>query len=234
MSRHLVLFLAIAIAAVGFIYWGNAGAIAQEPPANLIGVTGRGTASLPATLADIRLGVQVSGESAASVQEEVARRSNAVIEFLRQRDVQRLQTTGISLQPIYESGGDRRRLTGYTGTNIVSFRTSTETAGTLLDGAIAAGATRIDGINFTASEEAIAEARDTALAQATADARRQARAVLETLNLTAQDIVGIQVDGATAPLPQRAATLRAESAAPTPIIGGEQDVNAAVTLQIRY
>ena len=62
--------------------------------------------------------------------------------------------------------------------------------------------------------------------------------VLQSLNLSAQEIVGIQVNNAIPPTPiPYAAQTRLESAvadASTPVEGGEQAVNARVTLQIRY
>jgi uncharacterized protein YggE len=91
-------------------------------------------------------------------------------------------------------------------------------------------------VNFTASDEAIAAAQKQALRQATQDAQTQADAVLSTLNLTRKDIVNIQINAATPPPPmpvlERAAL--ASKAADTPIIGGEQEVQAAVTLQLSY
>jgi uncharacterized protein YggE len=45
----------------------------------------------------------------------------------------------------------------------VSFQIDTEKFGTLLDEAIQAGATRIDGISFVATDEAIAQAQQQAL-----------------------------------------------------------------------
>jgi uncharacterized protein YggE len=99
------------------------------------------------------------------------------------------------------------------------------------------GATRIDGVSFTASDEAIASAQKQALREATQDAQQQADAVLNTLNLTRKDIVSIQLNGATplSPMPVFTGKDVLESRlATSPIIGGEQEVQASVTLQISY
>jgi hypothetical protein len=150
--------------------------------------------------------------------------------------VERLQTTGIRLNPIYSYENNVQRLTSYSAANTVSFRVSTEQTGTLLDDAVQAGATRIDNVSFTASDSAIAAAQQQALRRATQDAQNQADAVLSALNLTRKDIVGIQINNATPPPPmpvlERAAL--ASQSADTPIIGGEQQVQASVTLQISY
>lgn len=212
--------------------------IAQEKLLRTLTVTGRGVESIQTTKAQVQLGVEVQGESATGVQEEVARRSAAVVELLKSRNVEKLETTGIRLNPVYSYENNTQRLTGYSASNTVSFRFPTERVGTLLDDAVKAGATRIDGVSFTASEEAIAIAQKQALREATQEAQSQADAVLSSLNLTRKDIVNIQIDGATPPRPMPVFTGRDvvenRLAAKTPVVGGEQEVQASVTLQISY
>ncbi|MBD2741358.1 SIMPL domain-containing protein [Coleofasciculus sp. FACHB-1120] len=214
-------------------------AIAQEKMLRTITVTGRGEESIATTLTLVRLGVEVQGKVAADVQQEAARRSTAVVELLKSRNVEKLQTTGISLNPTYSYENNVQRLTGYTATNIVSFRVNNQTAGTLLDEAVKAGATRIEGISFIAADSAIATAQKQALREATQDAQEQADAVLSALNLTRREVVNIQVNGASAtpppPMPLADMALRSGKVeASTPVIGGEQQVEASVTLQITY
>jgi uncharacterized protein YggE len=172
-------------------------AFAQEKLMRTVTVTGRGVESISTTKAQVQLGVEVQGKTATNVQQEVAQRSSAVVELLRSRNVEKLQTTGIRLNPIYSYENNIQRLTGYAASNTVSFLTSTEQAGALLDDAVQAGATRIDGVSFTASDGALATAQKEALRQATQDAQQQADAVLGTLNLTRKDIVNIQINAAT-------------------------------------
>jgi uncharacterized protein len=194
--------------------------------------------SIATTKAQVNLGVEVEAKTAQAAQAEAAKRSNAVVALLKKRKVEKLTTTGISLTPRYSYENNVQNLQGFTATNTVSFRIANDQAGNLMDEAVAAGATRIDGISFVAADEAIAKAQKQALREATADAQAQAGAVLEALGLEAKEIVSIQVNGAAPPRPQPFADLAARSfateAAPSPVIGGEQDVRASVTLQIRY
>lgn len=212
--------------------------LAQEKLLRTLTVTGRGVESISTTKTQVQLGVEVQGKTATEVQQEVARRSSAVVELLRSRNVEKLETTGIRLNPVYRSEDNKApQITGYSGTNTVSFRASTEQAGKLLDDAVQVGATRIDGVSFTASDEAIAVAQKQALREATQDAQQQADAVLNTLNLTRKDIVSIQINGATPPTPMPVFTgkdVLESRLATSPIIGGEQEVQASVTLQISY
>jgi uncharacterized protein len=209
----------------------------EEADMRTLTVTGQGTESIPTTLSQVRLGVEVQGETAEEVQQEAAQRSSAVVELLRSRNVQELQTTGITLTPNYSYENNRQRLIGYIATNTVSFEIPTERTGTLLDDAVQAGATRIDSVSFIAADEAIATARQQALREATQDAQEQADAVLESLNLSRQEIVRIQINGSS-PTPPPMPYYRAEAAqaldASTPVVGGNQEVQASVTLEIRY
>ena len=59
------------------------------------------------------------------------------------------------------------------------------------------------------------------------------------MNFTAKEIVSIQINNATPPQPQplvqyEGADRLANAKATTPVIGGEQKVEAGVTLQISY
>jgi uncharacterized protein YggE len=168
----------------------------------------------------------------------VAKRTNAVVDLLRSRSVEKLQTTGIQLQPNYEYANNQRKLNGYTGTNTVSFRLPTEAVGGLLDQSVKVGATRINGVSFMATEEAIAAAQKIALKRATEDAQSQANAVFQALNLTPKDVISVQINGANVPVPPRFRTdymvQAAAAPAPTPVIGGDQSVRGSVTLQIAY
>lgn len=202
-------------------------------------VTGRGTETIPTTLSEVSLGVQVQGKAANAVQQEAARKSNAVVTLLKSRNVEKLQTTGIRLNPRYSYKDNVQKIQGYEATNIVSFRVTTERAGKLLDEAIKAGATRINSVRFVATEEEISKARQQALKEATQDAQKQADAVFSSLGFTSKEIVNIQVDSASMPEPvmyKRSAvpTAAMAEAAPTPVVGGEQEVGASVTLRISY
>ena len=200
-------------------------------------VTGRGMESIATTLSQVSLGVEIQGKTAQEVQQDAARVSSAVVALLKSRNVEKLETTGIRLNPVYSYNNNVQRITGYAATNTVSFRIATEKAGILLDEAVKVGATQINGVSFIASDEAIAIAQKQALKKATQDAQQQAEAVLSSLGLQQKEIVSIQVNGATPPPPPmlyRAEAKLANADASTPIIAGEQEVQASVTLQISY
>ncbi|MDB9510746.1 SIMPL domain-containing protein [Kamptonema animale CS-326] len=233
--RSLLTALCLTLSLISFT--GLDPAMAQEQRLRTLTVTGRGMEAIPTTLTQVRLGVEVQGQTAAQVQQEAAKRSAAVVSLLRSRNVDKLETTGITLSPMYNYENNQQKLIGYVATNTVSFRINTESAGTLLDDAVKAGATRIDGVSFVAAESAIASAQQQALREATQDAQIQADAVLGALNLKRGEVVSVQVNGASPPPPifqPRFAAARNDKDASTPVVGGEQQVEASVTLQISY
>jgi uncharacterized protein len=209
---------------------------ANEMPSRTITVTGEGIENIATSKAIVRLGVEIQGKEAGKVQQEVASRSDSVVKFLRSRQVEKLETTGISLQPNYDYSNNQRRLISYLGSNLISFQIETSQAGSLIDEAVKVGATRIDGVSFTATELAIATAQQTALIRATEQARQQATIVLQALGLTPKETVSIQVGNTSNPVPiaRNEVAFRTADAASSPIIGGEQTVRAAVTLEISY
>lgn len=231
-----IILLLVLLVCIVFMQPGLAQS--QDKMLRTLTVNGRGVERIPTTLSQVSMSVDVEEKTAQSAQAEAARRSSAVVSFLQSRNVDKLQTTGIRLNPVYSYTDDVRRVTGYAANNTVSFQLATENVGVLLDEAVKAGATGINGVNFIASDQAIASAQKQALTQATQDAQQQANAVLSSLGFQAQEVVSIQVNGASAPPPpmlQRAEVGKLSSAdASTPVIGGEQEVEASVTLQIRY
>ncbi|MEG3435498.1 SIMPL domain-containing protein [Pannus brasiliensis CCIBt3594] len=233
-KKFLTAFLiATTVLNTGLIMPSNA----SERQERTITVTGEGVENIPTTLARVQLGVEIQGADAATVQREIATRSDALVKFLRSRQVEKLETTGINLQPNYNYNNNQRQLVGYVGTNIVSFQMETEKVGNLLDEAVKAGATRIDNIGFTAKDEAIATARQSALVKATQQARQQAAVVLQSLGFTPKEPVSIQIGNTNNPVPiAKSETVfrSADAAPPSPVIGGEQTVRAFVTLEISY
>ncbi len=202
-----------------------------------LSVTGKGTTSIAATLSQIRLGVEVSGKNSTLVQQDAANRAAKVLKLLRQKRVDKLQTSSVTLSPTYSYENNRQTLTGYTATNSVSFRLPTTQAGTTIDEAVNAGATRVDSVSSTADDASIERAQTQAIQLAAKDAQRQAQAILSSLGLKQKEIIGIQVNDAARPVPISADGIqqqRLAKSAPTEIVGGEQEVQANVTLQISY
>lgn len=215
--------------------------LTEEKISRTLTVSGQGNVKIPTTIAKVSLGVNAQDKTAQQVQQQVAQKSSAVVKLLKARKVQKLETTGVNLNANYSYKDDKQILIGYSGTNTVSFRIETQKAGTILDDTVKVGANRINGVSFVASDEAIAKARQQAIRQATDDAKLQADAALSALNLSQRAVLSVQIERAYSPEPlvrympgtQSDLVARADRII-TPLIGGEQQIAAVVTLRIRY
>jgi len=243
--RHLTTFIlsiAFCIPSVAAI---APSAQAQETSAKyseiknerVLTVTGRGERSVKTTKARIQLGVNVEGKTAIAVQTEVARQANSIVSRLQQLSVEKLQTTSIQLSPKYVYENNRQRQEGFTGQTTVSFVVAIEKAGETLDAAVASGANQIEQISFIATDTELNAAKQLALQDAIKDAQTLSNTVLSALGFTTKTIKAINIsDSAIAyPVPQRRMEVFAKAAdSSVPILGGEQKVEASVTLQITY
>ncbi|CAN1212547.1 SIMPL domain-containing protein [Tumidithrix helvetica PCC 7403] len=210
---------------------------AQEvKQSRVLTVTGQGDRSVQTTRARVQVAVAVEGKTAEEVQADIARKTNLVLAKLKELQVEKLQTTGINLSPKYVYENNRQRQEGFTGQNSISFVTSIERSGATLDAIVAVGANRIDQISFLAPDEAIKAARNGALQDAVKDAQDQANAVLSSLNLKAQSIRTIRIgnESYSPPVLLNQSTFAKADGNVTSVVGGEQKVQASVTLEITY
>jgi len=242
--RHLttfVLSLAFCIPSVAVI---APAAKAQEASTKysevknerVLTVTGRGERSVKTTKARIQLGVNVEGKTAIAVQEEVARQANSIVSRLQQLNVEKLQTTSVQLNPKYTYENNRQRQDGFTGQTSVSFLVNLDQAGAVLDAAVNSGANQVEQISFIASDVELNAAKQLALQDAIKDAQTLSNTVLSALGFTPKTIKTINInDSAIAyPVAQPRASFAKDAASSIPILGGEQKVEASVTLQITY
>lgn len=206
-------------------------------PATSRTVTVSGTGRVAATpdVVELRLGVAVTRPTAAAAQAAAAAAMTSVLGALREAGAhdRDLRTQGLSLQPVLDYRGDGPpRLRGYEVRNGVVARLRELAAlPAAIDGAIAAGATTLDGVRFDVEDRAAAEAaaRDAAVADALAKAGALAAAAGASLGAVLEIV---EVDGAPAvPFPvERGARLLAAAAAPTPVEAGESELALSVRL----
>ncbi len=237
MKKAKFWLMVVLISLLASLMITNSAIAAIENSTRTLTVTGVGIKKIATTITQIEISVEIQDKSATKTQQEMARRTNSVLDFLRSRKVEQLQTKGIRLEPNYQYNNNKREMVGYIGTNAVSFRTTPEQLGTILDGAVNAGATSINGLSMTASEEVIISAQKKALELATIDAQQKAEVIFKTLNLKAKEVSNIQINS-SAQIYNGGAPRYAMSAdkvsSTTTIIGAQQDIEALVTLQISY
>lgn len=237
MKKAKFWLMVVLISLLASLMITNSAIAATDSSTRTLTVTGVGIKKIATTITQIEISVEIQDKSATKTQQEMARRTNSVLDFLRSRKVEQLQSKEIRLEPNYQYNNNKREMVGYIGTNAVSFRTTPEQLGTILDGAVNAGATSINGLSMTASEEVIISAQKKALELATIDAQQKAEVIFKTLNLKPKEVSNIQINS-SAQIYNGGAPRYAMSAdkvsSNTTIIGAQQDIEATVTLQISY
>ena len=208
---------------------------------DILTVSGVGEVKVAANVAIVSLAVETTGETSEATQTEAARKTSAVVAFLKAEQVKKLQTTQATLNPEYKYDEGKSILVGHRAVQALSFETSPEQAGRIMDQAVAKGATRVDSVTFQADDASRQKAEAEALSRAANNARAKAKTVLDALGLTWQRIAFIRVDPVASiqPMP-RPFTMRAMSAdaapasAPSPTLGGEDTVRVSVEMAIVY
>lgn len=160
----------------------------SDAPRNVINVNGTGTVHIKPDVADLSVGVQVQRDRAGDASIDAANQMDAVIKALKAQGIadDDIQTTTLSLDPVYNYDSSPATLTGYSATNIVSVTIrDLATVGAVIDAAVDAGANNVGGLTFRKDDTAAAAT------QARAEAMAQAKAIADELAAAA----GVQVTG---------------------------------------
>jgi uncharacterized protein len=211
----------------------------QRRDGGTIVVPGTGRVSAVPDVADLRLGVAVARPKVDAARSEAARIMDAILAAVDAAGVPRrdVRTTLLSIQPRYDyREGRPPTLTGYELANVVEV-TIRDLAGLgdVVDTALAAGATSMDGLSFRLADPAPAEREARRLAMADARSRADVLAAEGGLEIDGiSDIVEGGPSRPPIPFPKAERMMMAADAA-TPVEGGslEVEVSLAVTFRAR-
>lgn len=204
-------------------------------------VQGQGEVRTAPDEATVRLGVTAQAESADAAQRQVNRVAHGILEAVRALGVEErgVQTSQLSLYPVYSERqrrlpqGDEAsdpEIVGYRASNVVSVRlTDLAKIGPVIDGAVAAGANEVQGVDFGLRNDLAA--RNRALTQAVTEARVKAEVMATALGLGLGPVIEVSEGGAVVQPRMVSGNLamRAESMS-APVSPGELEVRASVTV----
>ncbi|MFC7135862.1 SIMPL domain-containing protein [Halobaculum litoreum] len=143
-----------------------------------------------------------------------------------------METTAFRLSPEYDYSGDSRDLVGYRAYHALQFETAPDDAGSAVDLAVDNGATAVQTVQFTLSDERRAELRAEALAGAVEDARTTAETVAGAADRSVGTELSMQVGSAGyQPYDSRVAyETAADAGGSTTFEPGSVTVSASVTV----
>jgi len=231
---------AVLLAAVAITAGAQSQVPSFAPPPPQIVATGHGESKVASDRATIMIAVETRAKTSAEAGQANARKLKAVQDTLIRLGIQRDQiaTVHYSVSPDWRYEERKQRLVGYVAMNMLRIQIrKLEQVGQLIDASLAAGATNINSVEFTASmlDSARRVAITAAVAQARADAEAMARAaggsLGQLLEITTQDMGG--------PRPmmmQQMRTMESKAMADveTPITPGEQTIMATVFARWQY
>ncbi len=144
-------------------------------------VTGEGKSQAVPDVAVVTAGVQTQGSTVKQVQDEINRKSAAIIDAIKKLgvDAKDIQTSNYSVHPTYDYQASTQRITGYQGNSTLTIKVrQMDRANSVIDAATAGGANQVSGVSFEVSDKAKAEneARELAVAEAKKKAETAARA----------------------------------------------------------
>jgi uncharacterized protein YggE len=207
-----------------------------NPNQRSIQVAGNGESQAAPDLAVLSLAIETHATTAADAAGGNGGLAQKVSEALRAKlgDKGKTWTGGYSLYPEYS---DQSRpnakpvITGYRAENTITVQTGAlDLVGPLIDAAIAAGANRVNSLDFNLRDDT--RARNEAITKAAKDAQAQAQALAAALGLKLGPIINATTQGNQRPQPMvlENALGRSLSRGATPVQPAEVTVPAMVSL----
>lgn len=177
----------IAIALMMIMLLG-CGALAE----GTLNVTGSGTVYVAADRVSASLGISISGEDLAELQNQANERMSAICQALLDAGLEgsNISTNYLYISPRYDYSGEMETITGYSISNSLTILTDDiDSIGSYIDAAFAAGANTFDSINFTTKDDSAAQRK--ALELAVADAQGKAEVIAAASGRSLGDILTI-------------------------------------------
>jgi uncharacterized protein YggE len=199
-------------------------------------VSGTGRVAVQPNVADLRLGVAISRPTVEAARAAAAEAMTAILTAVEAAGVARrdVRTMLLSVQPRYDyKDGEAPRLVGYDLANVVEVTVRTLAGlGGVIDGALLAGATSLDGLAFRVADPTEAERR--ARTAAVAEARARAEVLAAAAGVAIGGVTDIVESGAPPTWPQpRMAKLAMAADAGTPVEAGSTEIAVTVTVSFR-
>ncbi|MBI3621413.1 MAG: SIMPL domain-containing protein [Nitrospirae bacterium] len=249
MKRRWVMQLG---AVVGICVWASAGAWAQElgdrpfPPQ--IRVTAEASIEARPDRATIDLGVVTEAATAQTAGAQNAKRVEAVLASLRAvlsaspggtpggstaGSESEITTIAYALDPVYTrpKPGGAAIISGYSASNVVRVTTDDlSQVGRLIDGAMGAGANRVNRLVFALKDDQPLVTR--ALEQASVRAKSKAEAIAAALGVKIVRVLQVEENGPAVRPVESMLRFSAAAEPATPVEPGTVDVTATVTLTV--
>lgn len=245
-ATGIVLALAFSLGAIPM----STDAQAQTEPTpypsreKTLSVSGIATTKVKPDLLVIQFGVEVQKPTAKEALDTNTEHMTAVVDAIKAAGISedQISTSQLTIYPVYESyqeketGIYRQKLVGYSVSNIIRVETSNlGLASAIIDGAVQAGANRVDSVMFTLSPQRQTQVSDSLLSEAIENAKAKAEKALTPLNY---EIIGVKhvslsefgIYPPPTPMYYGAAMDEMKSVRSTPIFSSDQEVTTSASV----
>jgi uncharacterized protein YggE len=206
---------------------------AGDNPAT-VSVSGVGIVTTTPDTASVQLGVTVTQPTLADAQSQASTQMQAVIDALtaagiEEKDIQ-TSTYYVSVVQNYDSNGNPSEVSNFQVQNMVNVVVrDIDNVGPVLDGAVAAGANTVYGVNFYLEDSSAATSEARALA--VQDAQTRAQELAAAAGMTLGPVVSITEGYSSGPIYGKGGgAMAADAAAPAPIQVGTTTIQVDVTV----
>lgn len=200
-------------------------------------VTGEGKVFVTPDIAKITVGVQESGASLKTVQDNLNKKSAAITDAVKNLGVKKedIKTTSYNLYPQYDYQNSPNRLTGYQVSTTYEITIKDfDKINDLIVIATGAGANMEGGINFEINEVTKKEKLQEARSLAAVDAKEKAQGLASAAGINLGKVINIsesQGSNEIRPLPAMGGAVILDKLAVEPSIqAGQTEINVMVTL----
>lgn len=209
-----------------------------------VSTPGTATVDVDPDKVSVTIGVETEGETAAEAAAANADLMEKVLAALRELGItdEQMATSSYNVFPIYNTTAPevcimiyptppeclpKNEIVGYKATNSVTVTVDADfDAGSVIDTAIEAGATNVNGAYFFVSQEKQQEVRDSLIGQAITNAKSRADKAAEAVGMEITGVKSISLNDVYFPVFYR--ELAADGAGSTPILPGQQQVTMTV------
>ncbi len=229
----VVLIVGLAVGyGVTSVVKGAGGSQQKPPPARLVTVSGTATISTAPNEATVNFGVKTQAPDSQTASADNAHTMTAIMAALAKQGVSKsdVSTTDFRLYTQVLNRDTKQQTTVYVADNEiqVTVRDLTKT-GSVIDAAVAAGATDVGGIQFKLSNQT--NVRQQALEQAVKDAQAKAEAMARASGVTLGGIVSMRENVENNPIPYQYGNVFAAAPSPAPTTPvSPQQVQTQVTV----
>lgn len=193
-------YVAVALAAVVLLAGVGVGAALantqestpEETDGSTVAVGASGSAAADPDRALVFVAVVATGDTATDVRDQLATDADGMRAALREAGVadDQVRTASYSISQTYESREtETPRYRGYHGFQVTL--DDIESVGAVVDAAVSGGASQVERVQFTLSEEREREVRAAALSDAMANADAQAAALADAGDLTLGGVTAV-------------------------------------------